>query len=78
MKTRLKKELGSTGGIKNAPIVREVSFLERNMSFNMFLAAGPAEQLTRGSLQPPSQHAPAHRQHLRGAPEAADIPPINF
>jgi len=40
--------------------------------------AGPAEQLTRGTLQPPSQHAPAHRQHLRGAPEAADVPPITF
>ena len=75
---RLKKELGSTGGIKNAPTVREVSFLERNMSFNMFLAAGPAEQLTRGTLQPPSQHAPAHRQHLRAGQEETLVAPNIF
>ncbi|CBY17891.1 unnamed protein product [Oikopleura dioica] len=40
--------------------------------------AGPAEQLTRGTLQPPSQHAPAHRQHLRGGQEESLVTPNIF
>jgi len=40
--------------------------------------AGPAEQLTRGTLQPPSQHAPAHRQHLRGVQEESLLTPNIF